>query len=161
MKTTLADRVVWWIFAVSAVLAVFTGFGNMPLYKRYYIADISGLGWSGDFFANLHVHYIAGSVLLAVAVYASLRFLLEKKVGLRLTRSGAVRSAVLFAALVSGLLMALRNLSGIDYPFYFHAGLNFLHMGVAVVFMLLGLGCAAARCRWVREEKAGGESGLS
>jgi hypothetical protein len=131
---------------------VFTGFGNMPLYKRYYIADIPGLGWSGDFFTNLHVHYIAGSVLLAVAVYAALRFLLEKKEGLRLTRSGAVRAAVLFVALVSGIFMALRNLSGIDYPFHIHAGVNFLHMGVAMAFMVLGIGCLMARCRWFRRQ---------
>lgn len=152
MKTSLQDRIVSVIFGISAVLAVFTGFGNMPLYKRYYIADIPGLGWSGDFFTNLHVHYIAGSLLLAAAVYGGVRFWFERKEGLRLTRSGAVRAAVLFLALVSGVFMALRNLPGIDYPFYAHAGLNFLHMSVALVFMVLGIGCVVARCRWLHKQ---------
>jgi hypothetical protein len=149
VKPLAADRIVSVIFGISAVLAVFTGFGNMPLYRRYYIADLPGFGWSGDFFVNLHVHYVAGSVLLAVAVYGALRFWRERKAGARLTRSGIVRAAVLALALASGLFMALRNLPGIDYPLYAHAGLNFLHMGVAVVFMLVGIACAAARCRWL------------
>ncbi len=152
MKTLLQDRIVSVIFGISAVLAAFTGFGNMPLYKRYYIADIPGLGWSGDFFTNLHVHYIAGSLLLAAAVYGGVRFWFERKQGTRLTRSGAVRAAVLFFALVSGVLMALRNLPGIDYPFYINAGFNFLHMGAAMIFIMLGIGCLVARCRWLSRQ---------
>lgn len=152
MKASASDRIASWIFGVSAVVAVFTGFGNMPLYRRYYIADLPGLGWAGDFFANLHVHYIAGGVLLAAAVYGAAVFLRERKTGFRPTRSGAVRAAALFFVLASGLFMALRNLPGIDYPFAAHVGLNFFHMAAAMAFALLALGCAVARCRWLRAQ---------
>jgi hypothetical protein len=150
MKAPVQNRVFSWIFGAAAVLAVFTGFGNMPLYRRYYIADLPGLGWTGDFMANLHVHYLAGSVLLGVAVYVAAVFFREWKRGARLTKSGALRAAVIFLVLASGLFMALRNLPGVDFPFAAHVGLNFLHMGAAVFFALIAVGCAAARCRWVK-----------
>jgi len=153
MKADLSRRIPVWLFAVSAVVTVFTGFGNMPLYKRYYIADIPGLGWSGDFFVNLYVHYAAASILLAVAVYGAIRFMAARSEGLKLTRSGALRAVVLSMALLSGLFMAIRNLPGVSYPFALHAGLNFFHMGAAVLFAFLALGCAAARCRWLKAEK--------
>jgi hypothetical protein len=155
MKASVQDRIVSWIFGLSAIVAVFTGFGNMPLYRRYYISDIPGLGWSGDFIANLHVHYIAGSVLVAVAAYVAVGFFRERKRGLRLTRSGTIRAVVLCLALVSGLFMALRNLPGIDYPFIAHVSLNFFHMGTAMAVAALGVGCAIARCRWVNDENQG------
>jgi hypothetical protein len=152
MKADLSRRIPVWLFAVSAVVTVFTGFGNMPLYGRYYIADIPGLGWSGDFFINLYVHYVAAGVLLAVSVFGAIRFAAGRSSGLRLTLSGAARAAILATALASGLVMALRNLPGVNLPFALHAGLNFLHMGAAVFFTLFALGCAAARCRWLKTE---------
>jgi len=152
MKTDLLRRIPAWLFAVSAALTVFTGFGNMPLYGRYYIADIPGLGWSGDFFVNLYIHYLSASVLLAVSIFGAVQFITQRSRGLKLTRSGAVRAAILAAALASGLVMALRNLPGVNLPFALHVGLNFLHMGAAVLFALFAIGCVAARCRWTHAE---------
>ena len=47
----------------------------MPLWKRYYIADIPGLGWSGNFYANVNVHYISGAVLIGLFFYFFTLFL--------------------------------------------------------------------------------------
>jgi len=49
-----------WLYRLAAVLVLFTGFCNMPIAKRYYISDLPGLGWSGDFFLNVQVHYLLG-----------------------------------------------------------------------------------------------------
>ena len=58
------------VYGLAAAVALFTGFGNMPLWKRYYVADIPGMAWSGNFFINVNVHILVGSLLLAIAVYA-------------------------------------------------------------------------------------------
>ena len=137
------------LFIAAGILALFTGFGNMPLYGRYYIADIPGLGWSRDFFVNVQIHYLAGSMLLAIGVYAGIQYLLGRKGGIRLTRFGAIRAAVLGLALASGVMLALRNLPGVNFPFGIHISMNFFHMGMAVLFMFLAIGCVVGRCQWV------------
>jgi Fe-S-cluster-containing hydrogenase component 2 len=62
------------LYGIAAVAALFTGFGNMPLWKRYYVADVPGLGWSGDFFINVNVHILAGGLLLAIGAYVVTAF---------------------------------------------------------------------------------------
>jgi hypothetical protein len=122
-----------WSYGAAMVLALFTGFGNMPLYGRYYIADIPGFAWSGDFFANLYVHYISGAVLLALSAYLSVLFLYQKRRGHRLTRSAVVRVVALCLVLVSGIIMAVKNLPGALIPFPMVALLTVGHMGLAMV----------------------------
>ena len=56
---------IWYLYLVSAIMLAFTGFGQMPLYKRYYIADIPGMAWSADFYITHLLHYIF-SILLFV-----------------------------------------------------------------------------------------------
>jgi hypothetical protein len=139
MRSSAEKRILGWVFAAAAVLAVFTGFGNMPLYRRYYISDLPGLAWAGDFIANLQVHYVAGAVVLALAVYTGTGFLLRGSGGGRITRLGAVRTGALALTLITGVMMALRNMPGVDYPFGLHLGMNFFHMGMALLFAALSL----------------------
>ena len=40
-----------------------TGFGQMPIFKRYYIADIPGLAWTAKFYVTHYLHYL-GAILL-------------------------------------------------------------------------------------------------
>jgi len=34
-----------WFYLITVIFLVLSGFGQMPIFKRYYIADIPGLGW--------------------------------------------------------------------------------------------------------------------
>ena len=34
-----------WFYLTTVFFLTLTGFGQMPIFKRYYIADIPGLGW--------------------------------------------------------------------------------------------------------------------
>jgi uncharacterized membrane protein len=137
-----------WYYGAALVLALFTGFGNMPLYRRYYIADIPGLAWSGDFFANLYVHYLAGAVLLALSVYLCMVFWKEKRRNYSLTGSGLARVVALCLVLVSGVIMALKNLPGAVIPFPLVAVLNLGHMGLAMVAAALFVLSSILRWPW-------------
>lgn len=136
------------LYAIAVVIALFTGFGSMPLWGRYYIADIPGLKWSGDFFVNLQIHLFVGALLLCLAVYMLVYYLNVRSSGVRLTRSGRIRAVFLVLAILSGVAMAIRNLSGIQFAFEWQVSLVFLHMGVAVAFMVASIVCLIARCRW-------------
>jgi copper ion binding protein len=58
-----------WVLALSGLLLIFSGFGELPMYKRYMVTQIPGLGWAGDFFINLYIHYLAGIVFVSVMVF--------------------------------------------------------------------------------------------
>jgi copper ion binding protein len=61
-----------WILAISGLLLIFSGFGELPMYKRYMVTEIPGLGWAGDFFINLKIHYLAGIVFVSIMLFHAL-----------------------------------------------------------------------------------------
>jgi copper ion binding protein len=61
-----------WLLAISGLLLIFSGFGELPMYKRYMVTEILGLGWAGDFFINLKIHYLAGIVFVSIMVFHAL-----------------------------------------------------------------------------------------
>ncbi|MBM4339666.1 MAG: copper ion binding protein [Deltaproteobacteria bacterium] len=58
-----------WVLAISGLLLIFSGFGELPMYKRYMVTQIPGMGWAGDFFINLKIHYLSGIVFVSVMVF--------------------------------------------------------------------------------------------
>lgn len=146
-RTNAIDRLMRWIYMPAVLIAVFTGFGNMPLYKRYYIADLPGMRWSGDFYLNMMVHYIAGALVLMTAVYFTIGFLTGPR-GKKLTRTGKIRTVLLALALLSGGLMALKNLPGINFRQTLLMSSDFLHFGAAMFFVMISIVCIVLRNRW-------------
>ena len=61
-----------WLLAISGLLLIFSGFGELPMYKRYMVTEIPGMGWAGDFFINLKIHYLAGIVFVSIMVFHTL-----------------------------------------------------------------------------------------
>jgi len=58
-----------WIIALSGLVLLFTGFGEFPMYKRYMVTQIPGLGWTGDFWIHLKIHYLAAIVFTGAVVF--------------------------------------------------------------------------------------------
>ena len=58
-----------WLLAISGLLLIFSGFGELPMYKRYMVTQIPGFGWAGDFFIQLKLHYLAGILFVSVMVF--------------------------------------------------------------------------------------------
>ncbi len=153
MKPHQANRLSEWLYLAAMAVVFFTGFGNMPLYQRYYVTDLPGFGWAANFMINVEVHYMAGAVLLALAAYFTVSWIFLRKEGLRLSRTGRIRAIVLGLALLTGLAMAVKNLSGVVYPLPLLIAMNFLHMSLAVCYLLLALGCRVARAPWLRKNQ--------
>lgn len=137
-----------YLFGLTAIVAIFTGFGNMPLYGRYYVADVPYLGWTGDFIVNVKVHTIAGAMLLTIALYFLIVYLLMRSRGVHLTRTGFIQIPILWLVLMSGVVMAIKNLPGVVFDQPVLMAMNFLHMGSAVLFILVSLIGLVYRGQW-------------
>jgi hypothetical protein len=54
------------VFRLMVFALAFTGFAQMPIFARYYLADVPGFGWTADYYFNHVTHYILAIVLLAL-----------------------------------------------------------------------------------------------
>ena len=147
--STVHDRTVRYVYLITVFLLTLTGFGQMPIFKRYYIADIPGLGWLAHFYVTHYIHYLAAILFLALAAYMIVDYLILQKRHLRLTASGYVRGAILAGILVSGLLLVIRNLPESRFAPGFIIFLDLAHLGLVMSFLLVTLYCRIRKRRWV------------
>jgi len=122
------------IYGITLFFIALTGFAQMPIFKRYYIADIPGLGWLAQFYVTHAMHYIFATVLIALCVYGVLDFLLRKQSVSKITASGAIKAALILGLLVSGGLMVVRNLPGV---YFSHTLIYVMDIGHIVLCMAL------------------------
>ena len=83
-----------WLLAISGLLLIFSGFGELPMYKRYMVTEIPGMGWAGDFFINLKIHYLAGIVFVSIMVFHALYHGWLRHQGL-IPRKGDVKTSLI------------------------------------------------------------------
>jgi uncharacterized membrane protein (UPF0182 family) len=150
-NTRVLSLPVRWIYLTTTFFLVLTGFGQMPIFKRYYIADIPGLGWLAEFFVTHYIHYLGAIVLLALAAYILTDYLMLKRNSRRMTASGWIRIAVLSGILVSGGLLVIRNLTGTNFTPGFIIFLDITHLGLVMVFLLISLYCRIFKKHWTTE----------
>lgn len=62
-------RICHWLIAISGLLLVFSGFGFMPLYGRFYVNTLPGLGWVADFAIQMQLHYISSLLFSAAGTF--------------------------------------------------------------------------------------------
>jgi hypothetical protein len=150
-NTRVISRPVRWIYLATAFFLVLTGFGQMPIFKRYYIADIPGLGWLAEFFVTHYIHYLGAIVLLALAAYMIADYLMSKRNLWNMTASGYVRVALLAGILVSGGLLVIRNLIGTHFTPGFIIFLDLTHLGLVMLFLFVSLYCLIFKKHWTTE----------
>ncbi len=139
----------WYLYLVSAIMLAFSGFGQMPLYKRYYIADIPGMAWSADFYTTHLVHYIFSALLLGIVSYAVFNHVLIGKKSLALTTSGFIRTVIVAGLMVSGLLLVTYNFAGVSLPLWASAVLLLGHMALAMALIVTGFIAIIRKKPWV------------
>lgn len=101
-RHTKADRFVHWSAALSIFALIFTGIGQMPVYKRYMVADLPGMAWTADYSVTLFIHYAAAIVLIGVAAYHITYAIKSRSFGL-LPRKGDVKESVaIVGAMITG-----------------------------------------------------------
>jgi uncharacterized membrane protein len=130
-----------------------TGFAQMPIFKRYYIADIPGLGWLDEFYVTHYLHYLAAAVLLAVAFDGIAGYLLMFRTHFRMTLSGRIRAALLSGLVLTGSLMVVKNLSGYWFSQQEIIAMDILHVALTVFYLCVALWALVSGKKWM--EKCG------
>lgn len=69
LRHSAAVRWTHWTVALSGLALLFSGFGELPMYKRYNVVKLPGLSWAGDFEIHLVIHYIAAAIFTAAVVF--------------------------------------------------------------------------------------------
>ena len=119
-----------------AALAV-SGLAQMPIFKRYYIADIPGLGWTADYFFTHRLHYVAAAVLL---------FWLARRIIIAGAASiGAWRLALLAALIATGVPRMLKNLPDVSFSPTATMLIDWAHLAAA---MALGITALTMLLKW-------------
>jgi hypothetical protein len=139
-----------WAYLTLMILLGLTGFGQMPIYSRYYMADIPGFAWLGQFMVTHFLHYLAAIALFSLTGYLVAGFLLQYRKYFRLTLSGWTSAVLIAGIMVTGLLLAARNLSGVILPPGFIILLDIAHLALVMLLMFKGLGAVLFGKKWTK-----------
>lgn len=102
IRHPLAVRLNHWLVAVSGIMLIFSGFGEMPMYKRYNVTSIPGLGWSGDYSRMLDIHYVMAAVFTAAVIFHLLYHFRRKEFAIWPQKGDFSESLVTIKAMLSG-----------------------------------------------------------
>ena len=149
-NTQAVSQPVRWFYLTVIFFLTLTGFGQMPIFKRYYIADIPGLGWLAQFFVTHYIHYLAAVLFLAFAAYMIVDYMVLKRKSRRMTATGYVRGALLTGILASGLFLVIRNLAGSNLSSNFIIALDLCHLGLVMAFLFVSLYCLIFKKQWTK-----------
>ncbi|WP_428561778.1 MAG: hypothetical protein ACP59X_19705 [Solidesulfovibrio sp. DCME] len=97
------------LLLASALGLGLTGMGQMPIFSRYYIADLPGLAWLGDFRVTAALHLALAAVLLFVLGAMATAYLGAGRGRPMLTGPGKWRVALYAAIAATGLVRVLQN----------------------------------------------------
>jgi len=139
------------LYWVTLFFITLSGFAQMPIFKRYYIADIPGLGWLNQFYVTHLIHYLAALVLIVMVFYLATGFILEKRSLSGITRSGAVKMGLLAVLMVSGGVLAYKNLAGVYMDHLLISLLDLVHLGSCMVLLGTGLYAVIRKREWVKK----------
>ena len=122
----------------------------MPIFKRYYIADIPGLGWLAEFYITHYIHYLGAVLLLAFIAYRIVEYITIKRTAGKLTASGYIRGVLLGGITVTGIFLVIRNLKEIWLPPGFIIFLDVTHLGLVMIFIVAALYCRLSKKPWTQ-----------
>lgn len=137
-----------WFYLLTVFFLALSGFGQMPIFKRYYIADIPGMAWLAEFFVTHYIHYLAAILFLAFTVYLVIDYLLLERKSRQMTASGYVRGVLLAGILASGIFLIVRNLAGSNLSSGFIIFLDLCHLGLVIAFLFVSLYCLIFKKKW-------------
>ena len=116
-----------------------TGFGQMPIFKRYYIADIPGLGWLADFYATHYIHYVGAVILFGFFVYVAVIYWGLMRRQFQLTGAAYIRIAILALIAITGIFRVLKNLPDVVFSPLFTMVIDISHLAFMMFLMICGI----------------------
>ena len=85
-------------------------FRQMPIFKRYYLADIPGLAWTADFYITLYIHYVAAALFIGLSVYYLITRVFTGVLRSSMDRKYWWRGGIFLWMIFTGAILVTRNL---------------------------------------------------
>jgi hypothetical protein len=136
-KLSGGKKALGWIYILTFIVMAFTGFGQMPIFKRYYVSDIPGMGWSADFYLTHYIHYLGAIFLLGLFAYVIVDYVLSGRKELTLTSSAYVRIVLLGGIVITGIFRVLKNMPDVVFSPGFTLVIDISHLGFMMLYLLM------------------------
>jgi hypothetical protein len=128
------------VFKLLVVGLLFTGFAQMPIFKRYYLADIPGFGWTADYYFNHVLHYVLAIALLALLGRRATLAFFRRPWG-----KGAMALALCWGGVVlTGLIRVMKNQPDAYFSPELVMAVDWGHLGFVMLLGLVSLATRAA-----------------
>ncbi len=128
-----------YIYGITFFFITLSGFAQMPIFKRYYISDIPGLGWLADFYITHLIHYIFAGIFIGLVVYSISNFIILKTNFVRLTREIVIKTIIFSGLILTGSLMVIKNFPGTPFPNGMIIALDISHLLFCMALIIFGL----------------------
>ncbi|MBF0119869.1 MAG: hypothetical protein HQK79_13625 [Desulfobacterales bacterium] len=135
-----------YIYLVTLFLITLTGFGAMPIFKRYYIADIPGFGWLDKFYVTHYMHYFMAIIFIGLIFYAFVRNVVLEK--MKVSLSGYIRGIMFSIITISGLFLVIKNLNCCYFSPNIVIILDLIHVSSVMMFLIFALICLIFKLKW-------------
>ena len=136
------------LYVFAFIVMAFTGFGQMPLYNRYFVSDLPGMGWTSDYALTHFIHYLGAIFLLAFFAYKILDYFLSERKEYRLTAAAYARIALLSGIVVTGILRVIKNLPDVSFSPGFTLFFDVAHLGFMMAYLACALAFFISRAGW-------------
>lgn len=132
-RPSCPSRAARWMFGLAVAVLAVSGLAQMPIFKRYGVADLPGLAWTADFYFTHLLHYGAAAVALLLLFKGALLRLATRR---RLSAGRWFTAALWAGIVVTGLARVVKNLPDWSLGPFLTMVADFAHLGLV---MLLGL----------------------
>lgn len=127
------------LYFLSILSLVISGFGQMPVFERYYVADIPGLEWLAHFYTTHIIHYVSAIFLIGLIFYIIFDNIFSKNRSLKISPSVYAKIAMLLVLITTGILMMIKNFTGTFFSPNFIIFINLTHLTFCVIFLVYTL----------------------
>jgi len=135
----IQSRFIRVIYLSLLVIMTFTGFGQMPIFKRYYLSDLPGFGWSADYYLTHYIHYVGAAVLIGLFFLLVTDYFLMGRKAFRLTFASYVRVFLLAVIVLTGIFRVLKNFPEILFSPGFTVFIDSAHFGFVLILFFMAL----------------------
>lgn len=147
---TLHEKIIKYCYMILFAFLTLTGFAQMPIFKRYHIADIPGLGWLAKFYITHTMHYIFAALFIVLCFYSCVDHMLDGRKERKLTKTGYTKVIMIAGLIFTGSLIVFKNLSGTPYSSLMISLLDILHLVLSISLLLYSFITVLTRQYWVR-----------
>ena len=128
------NRALTLVFRFVVIALLFTGFAQMPIFARYYLASVPGFAWTADYYLNHVLHYALAIVLLVFLGWR-LPLVLRRP----WSASGIMLGLCWAGAVLTGLIRVMKNQPDAFFSPNLVMWVDWAHLGLVILLGTVSL----------------------